>query len=139
MPGIPQPRRSIAGGLVTATLVAALAASFIACGSTALGLSSPPPSLDPASPKLSATGVEFDRDTLAVPAGRPFVLVFENKDSVEHNVSIYADAALQQRRFQGVLFGGPSTRWYPVPALEAGTYVFVCDLHANMRGLVQAT
>ena len=135
MPGMRRPRRPFAGVLAAA----ALSASITACGGSALGYESPPASLDPASPTLSARDVAFDAETLAVPARRPFILVFENRDSVEHNVSIYADASPQQRRFQGVLFGGPSTRWYPVPALEAGTYVFVCDLHPNMRGLVQAT
>lgn len=121
------------------TLVFGLVATIAACGSgTALGYASPPPSLDPASPKLTAVDVAFDRETLEVPAGRPFILVFENRDSLQHNVSIYADAALQQRNFEGLLFGGPATRWYPVPALEAGTYVFLCDLHPNMRGLVEA-
>ena len=127
-------RRLLGGPLLAAALMAVL----VACGGDALGLASPPPSLDPASPKLAALNVEFDQETLAVPAGTPFVLVFENGDAVEHNVSIYADASLQQRRFQGVLFSGPATRWYPVPALEAGTYVFVCDLHPDMRGLVEA-
>jgi plastocyanin len=115
-----------------------LAVALAACGGTALGFDSPPASLDPASPRIAAENVAFDRETLDVPAGRPFVLVFDNGDSVQHNVSIYADAALQKRRFEGSLFGGPATRWYPVSALEAGTYVFVCDLHATMRGLVEA-
>jgi plastocyanin len=129
------------GGLLVAgpALALALAAVLAACGGgRALGDASPPPSLDPASPTLAAKDGAFDRETLEVPAGTPFILVFENRDAVDHNVSIYADAALQQRRFEGVLFGGPATRWYPVPALEAGTYVFVCDLHPNMRGLVEA-
>ena len=50
------------------------------------------------------------------------MIVFENREAVSHNVSIYADDGLTDRRFEGVLFGGPATRWYPVPALEAGTY-----------------
>ena len=119
-------------------LAAVVSVAVGACGGSALGNDSPPASLDPASPRLVALDVEFDRETLDVPAGVPFVLVFENRDSMPHNVSIYADAALQQRRFEGVLFGGPAPRWYPVPALQAGTYVFVCDLHPNMRGLLQA-
>jgi plastocyanin len=114
------------------------AAGLAACGSSALGFDSPPASLDPSSPHLAAIDVAFDQETLVVPADRPFVLVFENRDSLQHNVSIYADAALQQRRFEGLLFGGPATRWYPVPALAAGKYVFVCDLHPNMRGLLEA-
>ncbi len=130
--------RPRAGALLAAGLLLGLAAAVAACGSSALGYESPPASLDPASPKLAAIDVAFDQETLLVPAGTPFTLIFENRESVQHNVSIYADAALQRRLFEGVLFGGPATRWYPVPALAAGTYVFVCDLHANMRGLVEA-
>ena len=128
--------RSRGPALAAAALATAIAAG---CGGTpALGYDTPPASLDPASPRLAARDVAFDRETLAVPAGRPFILVFENGEALSHNVSIYADAALQQRRFEGVLFAGPATRWYPVPALQAGDYVFVCDLHPNMRGLVEA-
>ena len=135
----PPPLRARAGATLAAGLALALAIVVAGCGtSAALGYASTPPSLDPASPTLAARDVAFDRATLDVPAGRPFILVFENRESVQHNVSIYADAALRQRRFEGVLFGGPATRWYPIPALEAGTYVFVCDLHPNMRGLVEA-
>jgi plastocyanin len=65
--------------------------------------------------------------------------VFENREAVSHNVSIYADKGLEDRRFEGVLFGGPATRWYPVPALTPGTYVFLCDLHPSMRGTLTAT
>jgi plastocyanin len=119
-------------------VAATVALGLAGCGGTALGFDSPPASLDPASPHLVALDIAFDQATLTVPAGRPFVLVFDNRDGVQHNVSIYANAALEQQRFQGVLFAGPGTRWYPVPALAAGTYVFACDLHANMRGIVQA-
>ena len=121
-------------------LAAALAVSVvIGCGSgSALGLDRPPASLDPASPRLSAEGIAFDRAELAVPAGEAFVIVFENRETVSHNVSIYADDGLQDRRFEGVLFGGPATRWYPVPALAPGTYAFVCDLHPNMVGRLVA-
>ena len=121
--------------LAAAVLAAVVAAG---CGGSALGYASPPASLDPASPRLAAKDVAFDSETVEVPAGEPFVLVFENHEALSHNVSIYADAALQQRRFEGMLFAGPATRWYPVPALEAGTYVFVCVLHPNMRGLLEA-
>ena len=125
----------------TAIVAAALAAALLAaCGTgSALGLEQPPAALDPASLMLLAKDVAFDRAELDVRAGEPFVLVLENRDTVSHNVSIYADAALGDRRFEGVLFGGPGTRWYPVPALTAGAYVFVCDLHASMRGRLVVT
>ena len=103
-----------------------------------MGYDQAPASLDPASPKLGAIGIAFDRAELAVSADRPFILVFENREAVTHNVSIYADSSRQDRRFEGVLFGGPATRWYPVPALAPGTYVFLCDLHPSMSGRLEA-
>ena len=123
-------------------LVAALAAAVVlGCGGggSALGLDAPPASLDPASPRLAAEGIAFDKTELAAPANEAFVIVFENREAVSHNVSIYADQALRDRRFEGVLFGGPSRRWYPVPALAPGTYRFVCDLHPTMTGRLVAT
>jgi plastocyanin len=134
--------RPLGGG--RARLQAALAATVLALGvaacggGSALGDASPPASLDPASPHLAAVDIGYDQATLAVPAGRAFVLVFENRDAVQHNVSIYANAALEGRQFQGVLFSGPATRWYPVPALAPGKYVFSCDLHPSMRGTLEA-
>ena len=118
----------------------ALAAAVLAgCGGgSALGDASPPASLDPASPRLAAVNVAFDRSTVDVPAGRPFVLVFENRETLSHNVSIYADANLQRRLFEGVLFAGPATRWYPVPSLDPGGYVFICELHPTMKGVLEA-
>ncbi len=117
-------------------LVVALAGA--GCATSALGYDRAPASLDPASPTLGAIGVAFDRAELAVPANRPFILVFENREAVSHNVSIYADSSRQHRPFEGVLFGGPATRWYPVPALAPGTYVFLCDLHPSMTGRLVA-
>jgi plastocyanin len=119
-------------------LVIAIAVLGAACAGTALGYGRPPASLDPASPMLGAEGVAFDRTEVAVPANERFILVFENRDAVSHNVSIYADGAHRDRLFEGVLFGGPATRWYPVPALAPGAYEFVCDLHPNMTGLLTA-
>jgi plastocyanin len=117
-------------------LVVALAVA--GCGGSAMGYDQAPASLDPASPKLEAIGVAFDRTELSVPANRPFILVFENREAVSHNVSIYADGSRQDRRFEGVLFSGPATRWYPVPALAPGTYEFLCDLHPSMTGRLVA-
>ena len=134
--------RTGTGRLASSLAVAALAASvMLGCGGggSAVGLEVPPASLDPASPALSAEGIAFDATELNVPAHEAFVIVFENREAVSHNVSIYADEGLRDRRFEGVLFGGPATRWYPVPALAPGTYVFLCDLHPTMRGTLTAS
>ena len=120
-------------------VLAAVALVIAGCGGTAAGGEQPPESLDPNSPKIAAEALAFDAASLTVPANRPFTLVFENREAVPHNVSIYSDAARKDRRFEGVVFSGPATRWYPVPALASGTYVFVCDVHPNMRGSLVAS
>jgi plastocyanin len=134
--------RSRLAVLARLTVVMALAVALTGCGgstgTSALAFTSAPASLDPNSPTLAAKDIAFTKMDLMVPAGTPFVLVFENQDAVSHNVSIYADATSTTKLFDGVLFAGPATRWYPVPALAAGTYVFKCDLHPNMTGTLRA-
>jgi hypothetical protein len=120
-------------------LVLGVALAVAACsggGGAGLGYASPPPSLDPNSPTISAVNVAFEHSQVGVPANSPFILVFDNQDTVGHNVSIYRDSAYQYQVFQGVIFSGPATRWYPVPALAPGTYSFRCDLHTNMAGTI---
>ena len=133
-------KNPVPGAAALAAVALAAVALLAGCGGgTGVGLESPPAGLDPESPVLVADGIAFDRVELAVEANEPFVLVFENREAVSHNVSIYADEGRSNRRFDGVLFGGPATRWYPVPALAPGTYVFVCDLHPTMRGALTAS
>ena len=131
---------------IALAVLATLAAALVGCGAgtgsdapSALGFESPPAGLDPTSPTLAAKDVAFTTVDVDVPAGTAFVLVFENRASLPHNVSIYADGAFSNRLFEGVTFGGPSTRWYPVPALPAGVYAFRCDLHPNMTGRLHAS
>lgn len=123
-------------------IVALLAVVVVLAGcgnTTAAGFAEPPASLDPNSPTLAAKDIAFTKAELDVPAGRPFILVFENQESVAHNVSIYPEGAPADPLLVGVVFPGPATRWYPVPALAAGTYVFKCDVHPNMTGTLRAS
>jgi plastocyanin len=113
--------------------------ALAACGGSGVGYDQPPASLNPSSPKLVANNIDFDIADVDVPSGAPFVLVFENAENVGHNVSVYADATYQTRLMEGIVFNGPATRWYPVPSLAAGTYVFRCDLHPDMAGRLHAS
>ncbi|MEX2273964.1 MAG: cupredoxin domain-containing protein [Actinomycetota bacterium] len=82
---------------------------------------------------VSAQINTFIPGDLTAPADEPFNLVFDNRDSgVPHNVSISDDAGTTV--FTGEVFNGVSTRTYRVPALQAGTYPFVCDVHPDMTG-----
>jgi len=95
---------------------------------------------DAAAASVAAENSAFDPTTLSWAAGAETTLTFDNRDPVDvagpHNVSIYdGDTAL----FQGDLVEGPASVDYAVPAMEAGTYDFRCDVHPDMIGTVEVT
>jgi len=125
-------------GVSIATVLAAVAVSGCSGGVPA---ATPPASGDPAGTwiGISAADIAFRQGELSVPSNRPFTIVFENRDTLPHNVSLFAGPAAGERRFEGSVINGPATRWYAVPALAPGTYRFVCDVHPSMTGRLIAT
>jgi plastocyanin len=113
-------------------------AGLAACSPTHGSSSASAVVVEPGSPVVTARGMRFDRTELIVPAGRAFTLVFDNQDGAPHNVAIYDDQSAQASRFVGEIFGGPASRAYAVPALNAGTHYFRCDVHHDMHGTVVA-
>jgi plastocyanin len=85
--------------------------------------------------ELVAEGNKFDRDSLTVGAGSPFAIVFENRDSAPHNVSIRGGEVAVTTE----VFGGPDQRTYIYPSLPAGSYTFICDVHPEMTGTLTAS
>jgi len=84
---------------------------------------------------ISALNFAFEQTSVSAPAGKAFQMAFDNKDAgVPHNVAIYKDNAGGAEVFKGELITGPATRTYDVPALDTGTYVFVCTVHPTMTG-----
>jgi plastocyanin len=82
---------------------------------------------------ISAQNIEFDTDHLEAPAGQAFVLEFDNNDpGIPHNVEI--TNASGASLFKGQIIMGPAKASYQVPALAAGNYTFVCDVHPTMTG-----
>ena len=89
---------------------------------------------------IAALNIAFDTATLAVPAGQPFQIAFANNDAgVPHNVAIHEGTPTGPEVWKGEVFNGVETRTYDVPALVAGTYGFVCTVHANMTGTLTAS
>jgi len=88
---------------------------------------------------ITAQDVQFSSDTIELTAGEDVSITFDNADQLPHNVAIYAseaDADAQQNPiFQGETITGASIT-YEFDALEAGEYVFQCDVHPAMRGTV---
>jgi plastocyanin len=120
--------------LVSGLGVAILLLVTAACSSPATAPSAAPGLPDPDALQISAKDLRFSTAQLSAPADKPFSIVFENQDGAPHNVSIYKDEALSQKVFGQDPFGGPASQTYAIPALAAGSYVFVCDVHRDMRG-----
>lgn len=86
---------------------------------------------------ISASGVAFSTDKLTAPADAAFTIHFDNQDAgIQHNVELKDSAGAEV--FKGEIFPGPGIRDYAVPALEAGTYTFICTVHPNMTGALTA-
>ena len=80
-----------------------------------------------------AKNVHFNVKCLVVPAGEPLTVAFQNKDFVNHNLSIYTLEFASE--FTGDITYPEERVTYKVPALEAGQYLFQCDIHpADMSG-----
>jgi len=126
-----------------AVIITSLVVMLVPTGLGYLNSLTPPketakPIVAPAIPVISAQNVRFDTKNLIVPAGRPFDLTFNNNDAgVPHNVRI--DTSDQSSViFDGTVVTGIVTETYNVPALQPGTYYFLCKVHPNMSGIVTA-
>ncbi|HVL50113.1 MAG TPA: DUF2269 family protein [Actinomycetota bacterium] len=97
-----------------------------------------PPAAAGEEASLVASELAFDSDLLTVPASRGFGLSLDNRASgVLHNVAISDRTG--RKVFTGETFPGPARAVYSVPALEPGTYVFLCDVHPQqMTGTLVA-
>lgn len=130
--------------LVKVALVGALALMAAACGGQEEPGGKASPTTESPSPTESPTGEEpdatvtapvgasgtgFASDELSLPADEETVIEFLNQDTGQmHNVGIY-DEKGGEELFAGEIITAPTTVDYSVPALEAGTYYFQCDVH----------
>ena len=85
---------------------------------------------------ISANNIAFEQTTVSAPAGTAFVISFDNKEAQPHNIQIKDASGASV--FKGDVVMGPKQVDYQVPALTAGTYTFVCDVHPNMTGTLTA-
>lgn len=119
-------------------VVVALAAALLVGACSAAASPSTTASYPPGAVVISANGLRFSTDQLVVPAGASFTLVFENKESVPHNVVITSkpegkgDVVFRHDPITG------TTQTFTVPAIARGTYYFHCDVHPTMTGTVLA-
>jgi plastocyanin len=117
--------------LVITGLASALA--LAACGGGGGGGGSTTCSPSGTQVSVVAQGSAFDKSCYAVPAGKPFTVTLDNKDSLPHNFAIYTDSTASKPLSQPPTITSTSTT-YQVNALQSGTYYFQCDVHTSMNG-----
>jgi cytochrome c oxidase subunit 2 len=87
--------------------------------------------------EIKAENIQFDIDEFEVPADTAFCIAFENLEAVPHNVAIYDGG---EALFQGQILNEAGSITYQVPALPAGDYRFICEVHPQaMVGDVTVT
>ena len=57
---------------------------------------------------VTAKDLKFGQTDVSVPAGKAFDLVFDNQDSMPHNVAIYTDSSASTKISDGEIFSGPA-------------------------------
>ena len=115
-----------------------LAAVLAACsGASAApqGTSQPPASNPGDGVAIVAKDMKFAQTDVTVPAGKPFTIAFDNQDGAPHNVAISNGSG--QSVFKGEIVSSSNVT-YQVPALGAGTYPFICEVHPDMKGTITA-
>lgn len=85
--------------------------------------------------ELTAADLVFNASVIQAPAGEAFTIHFTNNDSAPHNVSVYTEEGGEQIATSDPINQG-ETLEVEVPALDAGEYFFVCDIHPDMTGTV---
>jgi len=118
-----------------------------ALGGGAGSSGAPGASIDPNAPVVTVTApvgaatAGFQPTTLEAKADTAFTLTFDNQDNqAPHNVVIEDPNSNNQPISMGdtAFFTGPSKKSYAVPALKAGSYPFVCQVHpTTMKGTLE--
>jgi plastocyanin len=140
--------RPMVRGSTVAAMTGAVAGVAMLTGGVALavlggqehGGEEPPGGGDGGVVQLLARNIEFEPNALSVPAGEPFTISFPNEDpGIQHNVSIFESEDFSGTPIlEGDLISGVTEIEYEVPALDPATYYFLCIVHPNMTGTIEA-
>ena len=82
---------------------------------------------------LVAKSNRWDTNALTAPAGMTWSVALQNQDAAgnPHNFVVASGPDVAQRIFTSERVDGGQSQTFVVPALPAGSYLFICTLHAN--------
>ena len=89
--------------------------------------------------RVVAKGTAFKLTSFTLPARSGVEIRFDNRDpAIQHNISLYSDAAGTKPIYQGDAVTGPGSADYRFITPGPGTYLYRCDFHPTaMKGTVQ--
>ena len=111
----------------------ALAAVLAACSGSSAGTAAPAGSVDPNAIVVSAKDLKYSPTEVSAPADAPFEIVFDNQEGVPHNMAISDSTGTNV--FKGEIVSNQKVT-YSIPALAAGSYPFLCEVHPDMKGTI---
>ena len=113
----------------------ALAAVLAACSGATAAPAEPAAPADANAPVVVAKDLTFLPTELTVSAGTPFQVVLDNQEGAPHNIAISDSTGASV--FKGEIVSNAKVT-NQVPALAAGTYTFICEVHPDMKGTIVA-
>jgi plastocyanin len=115
----------------------ALAVVTAACSgaSAAPATDAPPAAPDGEAIVIVAKDLVFQTTAVSVPADEPVAIVLDNQEGAPHNIAIKDAAGTMV--FKGEIVSNDKVT-NAVPALAAGTYSFLCEVHPDMQGTITA-
>lgn len=113
----------------------ALAAVLAACSGSSASTAAPAGSVDPNAIAVTAKDSAFSPTAVSAPADAPFEIVFDNQDGMPHNMKVSDSTGAEV--FKGEIVTSQKVT-YQVPALAAGAYPFICEIHPDMKGTITA-
>lgn len=126
------------GAILTLTL--SVATVLAACSGASSGASPADPSDDNSAGgtvsvtdgalAISSDDLAFDANVIQATAGEAFTVTLTNDDTDPHNFSVYVEEGGEEIVTGNIINEG-ETDEVEVPALEAGEYFFVCDVHSG--------
>jgi plastocyanin len=83
-----------------------------------------------------AKDLKFLTTSVAAPADEPFEIVLDNQEGVPHNIAVSDGSGASV--FKGEIVSSAKVT-NSIPALAAGSYTFICELHPDMKGTITAS